>query len=82
MTTNFELKNSQKLINNRNYYTTQIRRTSVRNFNVQIDTFTATSRTPSENCNDCVNAQNKYAHEASKTSSPTNKEIEDEDRNV
>lgn len=85
MTSNFELKHSKKLINNKNYYTIQLSvGTPARNFNVQVDTSTATSWIPSENCKDCVNAQNKYDHEASKTSSPTNKEIEieDEDGNV
>ena len=85
MTSNFELQHSKKLINNKNYYTIELSvGTPARKFNVQVDTSTSTSWLPSENCKDCVNAKNKYNHESSKTSSPTNKEIEleDEDGNV
>ena len=85
MTSNFELQHSKKQINNKNYYTIQLSvGTPARTFNVQVDTSTSTSWLPSEKCKDCVNAKNKYDHENSKTSSPTNKEIEieDEDGNV
>ena len=85
MTSNFELQHSKKLINNKNYYTIELSvGTPARKFNVQVDTSTSTSWLPSEKCKDCVNAKNKYNHENSKTSSPTNNEIEieDEDGNV
>ena len=85
MTSNFTLEHSQNKINNKNYYTIPLKiGTPEEEYEVQVDTSTATSWIPSDKCKNCILAHRLYDEEDSRTSSPTDIyiEIEDEDGNV
>ena len=85
MTSNFTLEHSQSKINNKNYYTIPLKIGSPKEeYEVQVDTSSATTWVPSSHCENCVLAHRLYEDEDSRSSSPTNIqiEIEDEDGNV
>ena len=85
MLSNFTLEHSQNKINNKNYYTIPLRvGTPGEEFDVQVDTSSATTWIPSDKCDNCDLANKFYEEENSKTSSPTDIyiRIEDEDGNV
>ena len=85
MSSNFTLEHSESKINNKNYYTIPLYiGTPGYEYEVQVDTSTATSWIPSILCQNCILAHRLYDEEDSRTSSPTNTyiEIEDEDGNV
>ena len=85
MTSNFILEHSQSKINNKNYYTIPLKIGSPEEeYEVQVDTSSATTWVPSSHCENCVLAHRLYEDEDSRSSSPTNIhiEIEDEDGNV
>ena len=85
MSSNFTLEHSQNKINNKNYYTIPLEiGTPGEEYEVQVDTSTATSWIPSNSCINCKLAHRLYDEEDSRTSSPTNIliDIEDEDGNV
>ena len=85
MKSNFTLEHSQNKVNNKNYYTIPLKvGTPEEEYNVQIDTSTATSWIASSKCKNCYLAHRLYEEEDSRTSSPTDKllKIEDEDGNV
>ena len=85
MTSNFTLEHSENRINNKNYYTIPLEiGTPGEEYEVQVDTSTATSWIPSSSCTNCKLAHRLYDEEDSRTSSPTDHliEIEDEDGNV
>ena len=85
MTSNFTLEHSQSKINNKNYYTIPLEvGTPEEEYEVQVDTSTATSWIPSSRCTNCALAHRLYDEEDSRTSSPSDIliEIEDEDGNV
>ena len=85
MFSNFTLEHSESIINNKNYYTIPLYiGTPGEEYEVQVDTSTATSWIPSSRCQNCILAHRLYDEEDSRTSSPTNIfiEIEDEDGNV
>ena len=82
---NFTLEHSEHRINNKNYYTIPLYvGTPEEEYDVQVDTSTATSWIPSGRCQNCILAHRLYEEEYSRTSSPTDKllKIEDEDGNV
>ena len=80
MYSNFTLKHINNKAHNRNYYTIPLKvGTPPEEFNVQIDTSTATTWLPSSNCENCILSTKLYKEQYSSTSSPTNKEIELED---
>jgi hypothetical protein len=85
MTSNFTLEHSESKINNKNYYTIPLLvGTPEEEYNVQVDTSSATTWIPSSHCENCVLAHRLYEEEDSRTSSPTDIhiEIKDEDGNV
>ena len=85
MTSNFTLEHSQSKINNKNYYTIPLLvGTPEEEYEVQIDTSSATSWIPSSHCQNCILSHRLYEEEDSRTCSPTDIliEIEDEDGNV
>ena len=85
MTSNFTIEHSESKINNKNYYTIPLEiGTPGEEYEVQVDTSTATSWIPSSRCSNCILAHRLYDEEDSRTSSPTDilLEIEDEDGNV
>ena len=85
MTSNFTIEHSESKINNKNYYTIPLFvGTPEEEYNVQIDTSSATSWIPSSHCINCILSHRLYEEEDSRTCSPTNIliEIEDEDGNV
>ena len=85
MTSNFTIMHKQNKINNKNYYTIPLKvGTPEEEFEVQVDTSTATSWLPSSKCTNCVLAHRLYDEEDSQTCSPTDifLKIEDEDGNV
>ena len=85
MTSNFTLEHSQNKINNKNYYTIPLLvGTPEEEYEVQVDTSSATSWIPSSHCQNCILSHRLYEEEDSRTSSPTDTliEIEDEDGNV
>lgn len=85
MTSNFVLQHKQNQINNKNYYTIQIKIGSEEQlFEVQVDTSTSTTWLPSVKCKNCRGTEVKYDEEESSSCSPTDEEItlEDEDGNV
>ena len=85
MTSNFTLEHSQSKINNKNYYTIPLYiGTPEEEYEVQVDTSSATTWIPSSHCQNCILAHRLYEEEDSRTSSPTDIqiEIEDEDGNV
>ena len=85
MTSNFTLEHSQNKINNKNYYTIPLLvGTPEEEYEVQVDTSSATSWIPSSHCQNCILSHRLYEVEDSRTSSPTDTliEIEDEDGNV
>ena len=85
MVSNFTLEHEQNKINNKNYYTIPLEvGTPEEEYEVQVDTSTATSWIPSSNCKNCKLAHRLYDEEDSSSSSPTNIHltIEDEDGNV
>ena len=85
MTSNFTLEHSQNKINNKNYYTIPLEiGTPGEEYEVQVDTSTATSWIPTSQCQNCKLAHRLYDEEDSRTSSPTDIHIviEDEDGNV
>ena len=85
MTSNFTLEHSQNKVNNKNYYTIPLEvGTPEEEYEVQVDTSTATSWIATSQCKNCKLAHRLYDEEDSRTSSPTDIhiEIEDEDGNV
>ncbi len=85
MKSNFTLEHSQNKINNKNYYTIPLKvGTPEEEYEVQVDTSTATSWIASDKCKNCALAHRLYDEEDSRTSSPTDIHIvlEDEDGNV
>ena len=85
MTSNFTLEHSESKINNKNYYTIPLLvGTPEEEYDVQVDTSSATTWIPSSHCENCVLAHRLYEEEDSRTSSPTDIhiEIKDEDGNV
>ena len=80
MYSNFTIKHIQNKARNRNYYTIPIKiGTPPEEFNLQIDTSTATTWLPSSNCENCILSTKLYKESLSNTASPTNIEIEIED---
>ena len=80
MYSNFTIKHIQNKAHNRNYYTIPIKiGTPPEEFNLQIDTSTATTWLPSSNCENCILSTKLYKESLSNTASPTNIEIEIED---
>ena len=85
MTSNFTLEHYQNKVYSKNYYTIPLLvGTPEEEYEVQIDTSTATSWIPSSRCSNCIMSHRLYDKEDSRTSSPTDNfvEIEDEDGNV
>ena len=85
MTSNFTLEHYQNKVYSKNYYTIPLLvGTPEEEYEVQIDTSTATSWIPSSSCSNCIMSHRLYDQEDSRTSSPTDNfvEIEDEDGNV
>ena len=85
MTSNFTLEHYQNKVYSKNYYTIPLLvGTPEEEYEVQIDTSTATSWIPSSSCSNCIMSHRLYDKEDSRTSSPTDNfvEIEDEDGNV
>ena len=85
MSSNFTLEHSQSKINNKNYYTIPLLvGTPEEEYEVQVDTSTATSWIPSSKCANCKLAHRLYDEEDSRSSSPTDVKLilEDEDGNV
>ena len=85
MFSNFTLEHSQSKINNKNYYTIPLLvGTPEEEYEVQVDTSSATSWIPSSRCKNCILAHRLFDPEDSRTSSPTDIHIviEDEDGNV
>ena len=85
MTSNFTLEHFQSKIYNKNYYTIPLEiGTPGEEYELQVDTSTATSWIPSSRCKNCILAHRLYDPEDSRTSSPTDIliQIEDEDGNV
>ena len=85
MTSNFTLEHYQNKVYSKNYYTIPLLvGTPEEEYEVQIDTSTATSWIPSSRCSNCIMSHRLYDQEDSRTSSPTDNfvEIEDEDGNV
>ena len=85
MTSNFTLEHIESKVANKNYYTIALKvGTPEEEYEVQVDTSTATSWLPSSKCKNCKLAHRLYEEEDSRTSSPTDNflEIEDEDGNV
>lgn len=68
--------------NNKNYYTVSIKVGSPsQQFNLQVDTSTATSWIPSVDCDNCYSSSSIYDHKKSKTSSITWDIVKLEDEN-
>ena len=85
MTSNFTLEHYENKVYSKNYYTIPLEvGTPGEEYEVQVDTSTATSWIPSSRCKNCIMAHRLYDPEDSRTSSPTDikVEIEDEDGNV
>ena len=85
MTSNFTLEHSQNKVYNKNYYTIIVEiGTPEEEYQLQVDTSTATTWIPSSRCRNCIMARRLYDPEDSRTSSPTDNliQIEDEDGNV
>ena len=85
MTSNFTLEHFHNKVYSKNYYTIPfLVGTPEEEYEVQVDTSTATSWIPSSRCTNCIMSHRLYDQEDSRTSSPTNNfiEIEDEDGNV
>ena len=85
MTSNFTLEHYQNKVYSKNYYTIPLLvGTPEEEYEVQVDTSTATSWIPSSRCTNCIMSHRLYDQEDSRTSSPTDNfiEIEDEDGNV
>ena len=85
MSSNFTLEHYQNKVYNKNYYTIPLLfGTPEEEYEVQVDTSTATTWIPSSRCKNCIMARRLYDPEDSRTSSPTDSliEIEDEDGNV
>ena len=85
MSSNFTLEHYQNKVYNKNYYTIPLLfGTPEEEYEVQVDTSTATTWIPSSRCKNCIMARRLYDPEDSRTSSPTDVliEIEDEDGNV
>ena len=85
MFSNFTLEHSESKINNKNYYTIPLLiGTPEEEYEVQVDTSSATSWIPSSLCKNCILAHRLFDPEDSRTSSPTDihSVIEDEDGNV
>ena len=71
---NFTLEHSEHRINNKNYYTIPLYvGTPEEEYDVQVDTSTATSWIPSGRCQNCILAHRLYEEEDSRTSSPTDR---------
>ena len=85
MTSNFTLEHYQNKVYSKNYYTIPLLvGTPEEEYEVQVDTSTATSWLPSSRCTNCIMSHRLYDPEDSRTSSPTDNfiQIEDEDGNV
>ena len=85
MTSNFTLEHYQNKVYSKNYYTIPLLvGTPEEEYEVQVDTSTATSWLPSSRCKNCIMSHRLYDPEDSRTSSPTDNfiQIEDEDGNV
>ena len=85
MSSNITLEHSHNKVYNKNYYTIPLLiGTPEEEYEVQVDTSTATTWIPSSRCKNCKLARRLFDPEDSRTSSPTDIliEIEDEDGNV
>ena len=85
MTSNFTLEHYQNKVYSKNYYTIPLLvGTPEEEYELQVDTSTATSWIPSSRCTNCIMSHRLYDPEDSRTSSPTDNfiELEDEDGNV
>lgn len=85
MTSNFTLEHYKNKVYNKNYYTIPLLiGTPEEEYEVQVDTSTATTWIPSSRCKNCLMARRLYDPEDSRTSSPTDTfiQLEDEDGNV
>ena len=70
MFSNFTLEHSQSKINNKNYYTIPLLvGTPEEEYEVQVDTSSATSWIPSSRCKNCILAHRLFDPEDSRTSS-------------
>ena len=85
MTSNFTLDHYHNKVYNKNYYTIPLLvGTPEEEYEVQVDTSSATTWIPSSHCKNCILAHRLYDPEDSRTSSPTDisVKLEDEDGNV
>ena len=85
MSSNFTLEHFQSKVYNKNYYTITLEiGTPEEEYELQVDTSTATTWIPSSRCKNCILAHRLYDPEDSRTSSPTDIliQLEDEDGNV
>ena len=85
MISNFTIEHFQSKVYNKNYYTITLEiGTPEEEYDLQVDTSTATTWIPSSRCKNCILAHRLYDPEDSRTSSPTDIliELEDEDGNV
>ncbi len=85
MISNFTIEHFQSKVYNKNYYTITLKiGTPEEEYDLQVDTSTATTWIPSSRCKNCILAHRLYDPEDSRTSSPTDIliELEDEDGNV
>ena len=85
MTSNFTLDHYDNKVYNKNYYTIPLLvGTPEEEYEVQVDTSSATTWIPSSHCKNCILAHRLYDPEDSRTSSPTDisVKLEDEDGNV
>ena len=85
LTSNFTIEKFQNKVYNKNYYTIPIKiGTPGEEYDLQLDTSSATSWIPGYRCKNCIMSHRLYDPEDSRTSSPTNNfiTIEDEDGDV
>ena len=85
LTSNFTIEKFQNKVYNKNYYTIPIQiGTPGEEYDLQLDTSSATSWIPGYRCKNCIMSHRLYDPEDSRTSSPTNNfiTIEDEDGDV
>ena len=85
MSSNFTLDHFQSKVYNKNYYTITLEiGTPEEEYELQVDTSTATTWIPSSRCKNCILAHRLYDPEDSRTSSPTDIliQLKDEDGNV
>ena len=85
LTSNFTIEKFHNKVYNKNYYTIPIQiGTPGEEYDLQLDTSSATSWIPGYRCKNCIMSHRLYDPEDSRTSSPTNNfiTIEDEDVDV